>query len=182
MSDPLAALRTSEVGLLLAVGLAATVTWSRLFPTLKPPAARGIVGLELAGSTARARRILADWEQRGLTQRAKRSVALDWPFIVLYSFAAALAGVLGGRAAAGSGLLSSDHADTVAAVLAYAAWAAGVLDVAENAGLRAMLSGHTGQPIPALASAASAAKWLLIAATVVGALALPAAAGIAALT
>jgi hypothetical protein len=181
MDDPLGALRTSEVGILLALALALTCLWTRFVPRLKPPSAWGIVDLEVAFASGRARKIVEDWTHRGLLASAKRGVNLDWPFVVLYSAALAFAGVIAARAAGGAELLSGGHADTLAAVLAYAAWTAGVLDWIENCGLLAMLRGRLAQPAPALTGAVSALKWAIIAATAAAILAWLAAAAIAAL-
>jgi hypothetical protein len=162
MGDPLGALRTAEVGILLAIALAMFALCARFFPRLKPPSSHGIVALELAFTRDRTSQVLADWTAHGLLAAVRRSIAVDWPFIVIYSSAVAFAGVLAGRAAAGSGLLSQDHADTLAAVLAYAAWAAGLLDCCENIGLLAMLREKVDYRVPPVTGVVSAMKWVLI--------------------
>ena len=131
MGDPLAFLSTAEVGALLAVALGLAATCGPFFPSLEP----GILRLEVAGRPRRAEAIVRAWEARGALGAARRSIAVDWPFIVFYSVALAALGTLAGRAG---------DAETAGAALAYAGVAAGLLDVVENVGLRRMLDRRFG--------------------------------------
>jgi hypothetical protein len=171
MDGPLGFLRTAEVGTLLTVTAAATVVCARFFPPLATrTASKGIVSLELAWTQNRVAEVTDSWRVERLERAAQRSVSLDFLFIALYAATIALLGVMAGRAATASGLLSSEHADTVGTALAIAPLAAGLCDCVENVGLLALLSGHLQQPIPAVTSAVSLSKWILVAASLMGSL------------
>lgn len=99
-------------------------------------APRGIVSLELASTVERVEAIVESWRRtrvgRGTAvDVAKRSIYLDFPFIVAYSTVLAggcwwVAGVLGRRGLPGAGGVRT---------LGWLQLAAGALDVVENAGM-----------------------------------------------
>jgi hypothetical protein len=155
-------LRSAELSTLFAITFGSSLVWSRLFPRLRTDVAPGgIVSLQLAWTSPRASSITRSWRERHLEGAARRSIYVDFPFIVLYSFAIAFLALLAGRAADASSLASSDTASSAAAAAAIAAWTAGLCDYLENGGLLLILRGTTGQPLPALTSTLSAVKWLL---------------------
>lgn len=107
----------------------------------------GIISLELAGSRGNAASVVGAWERRGVLGVAVTNVWLDYPFLLVYAAALALAtsmasDVLGGR----------PRAARLGVVLAWGALAAGLFDVIENLALFRML----GDP----AQITGAASWL----------------------
>lgn len=163
MSDLLDFLRTGELGILALVAIPAALLWMRLFPNLrlKDAAPRGIVSFELAWTSTRARRIIDGWQKDHRDGAARRSLwAIDAPFIVLYSIALSVLGVLAARTAYHSGLLSGSTADDLATGLAAASWGAGAADLIENVGLWLQFRFRPRQPLPAATSTVSTAKWL----------------------
>jgi hypothetical protein len=152
-------MRSSELGILLAVGLGGTATFARAFPKLRAETTpKGIVDLELPRTTARAEEVVAAWEAQGLDGAAKRSILVDVPFVVSYTGALAAYAALVARAG-----------DADATLLVIGALAAGASDLVENALMWRMLGGRTAQPVPALTTVAAALKFGLIAAVVLGA-------------
>jgi hypothetical protein len=149
----------AELATLFTISLASSIVWMRVFPRLRTPATRGIVKLQLARTTSRANAIVRAWREQHLLGRAKRSLIVDFPYIASYSFAIAFLALLAGRAAATSGLMSSDTANVSADATAIAAWSAGFCDLLENAGLVLLLRGVTGQPAPAITSFFAGIKW-----------------------
>src|SRR5438874_293647 len=132
MDDPLGFLTTAEVGTLLFVATGAAVACSRLFPRLTTEVAtRGIVSLQLAFTAARANAVVGSWRKQQLEGAARRSLLVDFPFIVSYAWALGLLAVIAGRAADASGRFDPMTADTTAAALAIAGWAAGFCDLVE---------------------------------------------------
>jgi hypothetical protein len=171
MDAPLSFLRTSEVGTLLAVTGALTLVCMRWFVPLRTAGARiGIVSLEFAWTRDRAAGILEAWRLQRLVSAARRLVYLDFVLIVLYAAALALLGVMTGRVADVSGLLSNEHADTLGILLAGAGVGAAVLDCGENVFLLRLLKDHVDQPNPAATSVFASLKWLLLAVSFFGSL------------
>lgn len=120
-------------------------------------APRGIVSLELAGNERRAHRIYDSWEDAD-RQFARRSIRLDFLFLLSYSTAIGLAtawaaDVLRARQAslAGSG-----------AILAWLQWLAALLDAVENVALWRMLQGYLAQPYPRIAQCCAVPKFLIV--------------------
>ncbi len=172
-SDPLTFLSDAELGVVLAVVAGWTLYVARWFPDLKSETVPcGIFCLQLAFKRERVRAIVKRWTAAGCMPAARRSLLLDLVFIVLYTIALVALTVLAARAAGAGGLLATAQAENLAAVGAGLAMAAGVLDVLENIGLALELSGRHRQPIPLATSLLSAAKWLLLASLVLGALGL----------
>ena len=153
--------RGSELATLFAISAGAALTFMRLFPNLKTAAAKkGIVSLQLAWSSARAKAVIESWRERHLDDSVKRSIYVDFLYIAGYSFAIAFLALLAGRAARASGLFSTHTADLMGNIVAIGAWVAGACDCLENGGLLLLLR-STDQPVPALTSSVSTVKWLL---------------------
>ena len=162
MDDLLSFLSTAELGIVALVVTGLLVSWARFFPDLASRSGHGIVAFELPKSTEGAQQILAAWQRAGLEKAARRSITVDWFFIVLYVLALVCAGVLVARAAEALGGLDAGDASTVALVVAIAAVVAGVLDVLENLGMRRMLDGRVEAPVPQLTTWVSRGKWFLL--------------------
>jgi hypothetical protein len=163
---PFLGLRGSELAILFVACGGVALVWTQLFPNLTTSVApRGIISLQLARSSERAAAIVQSFQEAHREGTARRSLYVDFPFILLYSFALAFLGLLAGRAALASGLASSATADSLALATATAAWAAGLCDCLENVGLLFMLRGKTGQPLPGLTTAAAWAKFGLLTST-----------------
>lgn len=116
----------------------------------------GIVDLELAGTTLRAREILRLWDEQGMRAFASVSLAVDLPFIVAYSTG------LGVACAIGADGQPARRWFLVGAALAWGQWFAGLLDLSENGALAAMLSGAVEQPWPLAAKIFASLKFALI--------------------
>jgi uncharacterized membrane protein (DUF2068 family) len=176
---PLESLRAAELAVVLTGALGLMSAWSVLFPRLNTEAApRGIVSLELCWTADRARRIVDSWERQRMSRGAKRSVFLDVPFILFYTSALAVLGLLAARAASATGMLGDRHAETAAALVAIAALAAAILDLIEDLGLWLMLRGHFVNGLPSATSHVALAKWTIVALIVAAALAALAVAGV----
>lgn len=91
---------------LLSAGLAflTTTAWV-LFPgPLKTERVRlGIVSLELARSSWKAREILDSWREARMLGRASRNIQWDFAFIPTYTAGAAVIGIVAARLAAEAG-------------------------------------------------------------------------------
>lgn len=119
----------------------------------------GIIPFELAGTQERAERIMRRWGDAGAAA-ARRSLILDYPFLVVYSSLQAVA------CNAASDSMRRRGWRMLAAAGAPLAWgqlAAGGFDAIENAALLAILAGRGGH-LPALARACARAKFSLLAA------------------
>jgi hypothetical protein len=174
----LAALHTGELGLLFALSLVSTALVGALMPRVRP----AIVRLQLAWSPACARRIIDCWAAAASIKRAKRSVHLDYAFLVGYAATLALLVLLAARAADASGLMSEDTADTFALVGALAMVGAGALDAVENVGLLVMLGGRISRAWTVFTTLCAGTKFALVIAGVVTALVVLAAALVESLT
>jgi len=163
-----AALHTGEISLLLAVAAALTAVIGVLFPRLGPP---GIVALELARSPRRAQQIVGRWQEAAELGRARRSVYLDFAFIVSYVAGLAFLILLAARAAEESGLMSGERADTFAWVGSLAMIGAGALDTVENLGLLLLIRGRISRGWTLLTSACALVKFVLLIAGALAALA-----------
>jgi hypothetical protein len=117
----------------------------------------GIITFELAGTPQRTERIMQRWGKTGRAA-ARRSLILDYPFLVAYASLQALA------CNAASDSMRRRDLNMLAAAGAPLAWgqlAAGGFDAIENAALLAILAGHGGH-LPALARACARAKFSLL--------------------
>ena len=161
MDDPLSFLSTAELGIVTLVVAGLLVSWARFFPDLKTRSGYGIVAFELPKSTEGAQQILAAWQRHGLEKAARRSITVDWLFIVLYVLALAGLGVLAARAAATTDGFGAEAAETVALILVAAAVLVGALDVLENLGMKRMLDGRVERPVPQTTTWIARAKWIL---------------------
>jgi len=145
----------APLGILLAIVAGWALFVVRLFPNLKTVAApRGIVSLQLAFTTARARVVVDDWRTRERAKAAARSQLTDVAFIALYVTALALVAVLVAHAT------DARHPHRPILVVL----SAGALDLAEDAGLLLMLrkDDHQAQPLPLLTGLAAAGKFVLL--------------------
>jgi hypothetical protein len=117
----------------------------------------GIIPFELAGTPERAERIMQRWESSGQAA-ARRSLVLDYPFLVAYASLQALA------CNAASDTLRRRDRKLLAAAGAPVAWgqlAAGGFDAIENAALLGVIAGGDAR-LPALARACATAKFALL--------------------
>jgi hypothetical protein len=118
----------------------------------------GIVAFELAGTPERSRRIADRWGREGRAA-ARRSLQLDYPFLVSYTgLGVTLCGAAGDALRAAGAPPLAYAAPGVRAALV----AAGACDAAENTALLGILRGRYGR-LPALARAFARAKFALLA-------------------
>lgn len=109
-----------------------------------------IVAFELAGSSAEVERLFRIWGSDG-QQLARRSLYLDFPFILAYSFCLALLIFRAGRWS-----LHRWLPYWLIAALAALQLLAGLLDVGENFCLLRLLDGRQAEWLPPLA------RWLAL--------------------
>ena len=118
----------------------------------------GIIPFELAGTTEHSRKILDTWGEEGRSA-ARRSLLLDYPFLVAYS------GFNLACSAAASDALRSNGASALARAgrsVGAMQVAAGACDAAENTALLGVLAGHD-ERLPGMARAFASAKFALLA-------------------
>jgi hypothetical protein len=117
----------------------------------------GIIPFELAGTPERAERIMQRWGPTGQAA-ARRSLILDYPFLLAYAPLQALA-----CAAAGDALSRRRHKLLAAAgaPLAWGQLAGAGFDAIENAALLGVLGGGDAR-LPALARTCATAKFALL--------------------
>jgi hypothetical protein len=124
---------------------------------MKQTGGPGIIPFELAGTPERARDILETWGPEGRSA-ARRSLLLDYPYLVTYSvLQAALCD-------AASDALRRRGAVTLAdagRLVRIGQWSAGAFDAAENTALLAVLAGRNGR-LPAVARTCASAKFALL--------------------
>jgi hypothetical protein len=117
----------------------------------------GIIPFELAGSPERARSIMASWGTDGRSA-ARRSLMLDYPFLVSYTgFNLAVCGAV-------SEALRRRDASRLAdagRVVRMAQLGAGACDAAENTALLGVLAGRE-ERLPAVARAFATAKFAML--------------------
>jgi hypothetical protein len=116
----------------------------------------GIIPFELAGTPERAERIMQRWGPTGRAA-ARRSLILDYPFLLAYAPLQALA------CAAAGDTMRRRHRRLLAAAgtpIAWAQLAAGGFDAIENAALLGVLAGRDAR-LPAVARACATAKFAL---------------------
>jgi hypothetical protein len=118
----------------------------------------GIIPFEVAGTEERAARIVQRWGETGRAA-ARRSLILDYPFLVGYAAVQAIACEAAGEAMGRRGLRLRGAAGPA---LAWGQLAAGGFDAVENAALLGVLAGRGKGPLPALARACATAKFALI--------------------
>jgi hypothetical protein len=145
--------------LIISIGtLVMVVVMAKTGATLKTAATpKGILNLEFAYNSDKAKAIINAWQYNGTTDNitvAKINTQLDFIFILfysafLYNACKKIAGIFN-EAAANTGLL-----------LANGAIAAGLLDIFENIGMLLTLHGYTNSAIPLATFIFSIAKWLL---------------------
>ena len=162
MSDPLGSIGSPELGILLAIALAALCSAARLLQAVGPldPEVPPIK-LELPLRTSKAKKLVEDWEKSRELGAVRRWVYADFPFLLCYGAALAAVGSLAGRAAGDARL---------GAVFVWAGLAAPLFDVLEDLGMLRMLRKHFGQPLPAATTVVSAIKWVLALGVGVGSL------------
>ncbi len=146
---------------LVALGVsqaALTLEMLRLERAMIRTGGPGIIPFELAGTPARAAAIMSTWGADG-QRAARRSLLMDYPYLVNYAALHALA------CAAARDALSRRGHDRLAAIGPAVAWgqiAAGGCDVIENAALLAVLAGSR-QRAPGIARAGAQTKFALLA-------------------
>lgn len=146
--------RTTILAILL------TIFMARIGAPLDSPAAPlGIVSLELARTPEKMERILHEWTPRQ-EATARRSVRLDFTYLVVYALALSLACA----ALADAPWLRQRAVTTAAAALSWGSLLAGALDAVENAALLAALRGAAMATAPPVAFAAASLKFALVAA------------------
>jgi len=124
-----------QAGLFGVVGVAAVVFMGRVGRGMKAGGGKGIVALELAGTTKRADQIIKEWGDPG--QKAARcSLLVDFAFIIGYGGVLTVASVATSN---GLGERTWSGASEIALWLAMGALVAAALDVGENLALLAYL-------------------------------------------
>jgi hypothetical protein len=118
----------------------------------------GIIDLELARTSQKASEYYAKLGEKG-RDAARESLYLDYPYMILYGLFYASACVVVAARAAERGM---SRLAGVGRPLAWGALAAAACDAVENIALLRVADGHTGQPWPGIAFAFASAKFLLL--------------------
>jgi hypothetical protein len=108
--------------------------------TMKRANGLGIVPFELAGTDRCGREILAGWGPDGVAA-ARRSLHIDFPFLIGYS---GLGALLAAASAAPVGDAAWGWLTPVGRAMTFAAILAGLLDVVENIALLRAIAGWQG--------------------------------------
>jgi hypothetical protein len=127
-------------------------------PLMTSAAPAGIVSYEFAGGEARAREIMASWDEPA-RRLAAFSLGLDYLFMVAYATTLAAGCLRSGAALRRNGWPLAAAGRTVA----RAQWAAALCDALENLGLALLLMGAPAAFWPAVAAWAAGLKFVLIA-------------------
>lgn len=149
---------TSVASLVVWLGLA--VIDKRLMDTT----GAGIVDFELARNFSRAHEIWQGWSSTGMIGNAKRSIVLDYPFMVLYGVSLGMAAVGLGRRLAARGV---DRLAAWAPLIAWAALAAAAFDAIEDVFLWLQITGGARGRYAFPAFAAASIKFVLLAGVLV---------------
>ncbi|MCW8799264.1 MAG: hypothetical protein OQK66_09895 [Prosthecochloris sp.] len=149
-----------HIWILLLLILVATMLMWRLAVIGKPLSIKGaapwgIVSIELAWTTKKARQIVDAWNERGHLETSRQQTHLDFLFLLIYPLALSLACAM--LAGTGSGLMT-----TVGIALSWFVLLCTPLDAIENVLILRMLKGNAGFPIPLLTSLSAALKFALI--------------------
>ncbi len=134
MRHPFQVISIINSSLLLAVLTALTLILMGVLGKISKPlsipdvAPNGIISLEFAGNSARAKAIVAAWRNKGVLQNANLVQWLDFLYIAAYSTTLSLACIWSTKLLSGfdSAWLSTGL------VLAWGQWLAALLDVIEN--------------------------------------------------
>lgn len=126
-------------------------------PLDSPEAPMGIVSLELARTPEKMGRIVDEWTPRQ-EATARRSLRLDFTYLVVYALALSLACA----ALADATWLGRRAVATAAAAMSWGSLAAGALDAVENVALLAVLRGAAMTMAPPVAFAAASLKFALV--------------------
>lgn len=137
MKHPFQVIPIVNSSLLLVVLIALTLIFMGVLGKTSKPlsipdvAPNGIISLEFAGGSARAKAIVAAWRSKGVLQNAKKVQWLDFLYIAAYSTTLSLACIWStkllpdsGSAWLGAGI-----------VLAWGQWLAALFDIIENLAL-----------------------------------------------
>lgn len=137
MRHPFQVISIVNSSLLLAVLAALTLILMGVLGKISKPlsipdvAPNGIISLEFAGDSARAKAIVAAWRNKGVLQNAKKVQWLDFLYIVAYSTMLSFACIWSTKL-----LLNFDSAWLgTGIILAWGQWLAALLDVIENLAL-----------------------------------------------
>ena len=126
-------------------------------PLITDAAPSGIVSFELAGTLARAQRMVESWGPVGRIY-AGLNLGLDFLFLVAYPLCIGLGCVMVARAfSARLAFLSP-----VGVVLAWGQWLAGLLDAIENCALIQLLLGSQNASLPVVAQGCAIPKFLIV--------------------
>jgi hypothetical protein len=119
----------------------------------------GILGLELAGSRAKAQRIMGEWGADGRAA-ARLSLQIDYAFLLCYGAFFTIAGltVRDWSRAEGRGLMAG-----LGVFVPWFAAAAAVFDACEDALLLLVLAGRGSDGAPVVATVCASLKFALIA-------------------
>jgi hypothetical protein len=121
---------------LFVISVIITLSWMVLMGSLvKPLNSQGIVAFELAKTPNVAAAILKEWQEKDLIGNARKSIYLDFIFLLLYSISIGLGCVLLSRFTQNELLVQSGS------VLSKVVPLAGLCDVVENLAMLKTLCG-----------------------------------------
>ncbi|MBK5278473.1 MAG: hypothetical protein JJE09_06385 [Bacteroidia bacterium] len=122
---------------LLVLGTVCTVVWMILMgAVIRPLDSKQIVSFELAKTTDVATRIIKEWKEKDLVSQARKSIYLDFVFLVLYSVSIGIGCVVFSLFTGNAFLIQWGS------VLSKMVLFAGLFDVIENLAMLKTLSGE----------------------------------------
>ena len=114
-----------------------TIMWMILMGSaIKPLNSKQIVSFELAKTTETATKIIKEWEENELIQNARKSIYLDFVFLILYSLSIGIGCIVLSAFTQNSFLVQ------VGSWLSKIVPLAGIFDVVENLAMLKTLSGE----------------------------------------
>jgi hypothetical protein len=135
-----------SVNKVLAITIVLTLGWmTYMRMAVMPFTSKQIVEFELAKTPEAASQLLIEWQEKNLIAKAKKSIHLDFVFLVLYSFAIALASL------AVSDFTGNRFLIQMGLWLSRIVMVAGLSDVVENLAMLRTISGLMNDRTTAIA-------------------------------
>ena len=153
-NTPIVSTRLKQIFVISTVFTLAWMTMMGL--SIKPLNSKDIVSFELARTPEVASKIMLEWEEKGLIANAKKSIYLDFVFLVLYSLSIALGCLVL------SIFTGSDFLIRAGQVLSKIVPLAGLFDVIENLAMLKSLSGEVSMLSTTVAYWFALIKFLIV--------------------
>ena len=148
---------SARVKQVFVISLVCTIVWMMLMGSaIKPLNSKQIVAFELAKTAEAAAKISKEWEEKDLIPNAKKSIYLDFVFLILYSVSIGI-GCIVLSAFTGNSFLVR-----IGLMLSKIVPFAGLFDVVENLAMLKTLSGEITMLTVAIAFWFAILKFLIV--------------------